>query len=182
MTKRLTIILLILGLFSATLLHSQDTFSIWGNIGLGLTRHQFNGFSGGISGSYGIAARYAGYTLRYRLIDNADLSILSPAHELISREILFGYALHLAEKPNLCLSMYTGIGSAEEVVPQYVSSNGPFDDVYKNVSRFSTCLPLELCFESRLKHYIGASITLYATYSKFYPVHGVFLCFIIGYW
>ncbi len=127
--------------FVASSVHSQDTFSIWGNVGFGSVNHQFDEIKGGISGSYGFTARYSGYTLRYRLIDNSDLSIFSPAHELISRELLFGYAIHLTEEPkifDLHLGLYVGVGSAEEVTPHYISSNGQFDDVYKNVSRFST--------------------------------------------
>jgi hypothetical protein len=182
---RKLLITIILSLASCSLLHSQDTFSIWGNLGLGLVKHQFDESKGGIAGSYGITARYAGYTLRYRLIDNSDFSLFSPAHELISRELLFGYAIHLTEEPRLFdlhLGMYAGIGSAEEVTPHYVSSNGPFDDVYTTVSRFSTCLPLEICFESRIKYYIGISHTIYASYSRFTPVYGYYFSIMIGYW
>ncbi len=124
--------------------------------------------------------------MRYRLIDNSDfLNLFSPHYEIISHEVLFGYAFHLTPEVgffDLHLGVYTGIGSVEEVNPHLIAHYGFFNDQYESVSRSSTCLPLELCFEIRFKYYIGFSYALYATYSRFSPVYGFRGNIIIGYW
>jgi hypothetical protein len=168
---------------STTLVYSQDSLLIWGNYGFGIINHHFDINNAGLSINYGINIRYDRYFICFKLIDNTDISILAPEYKLITREVLVGYTIPILTGPKLFeLAVCSGIGSAEEINPQYVSSNGLFETIYKNTSRNSVCLPIEIRIESRFKHVLGASIALYSAYGSFYPVHGVSFNILLGYW
>ena len=166
--------------------YSQDKkhFSIWGNVGGGLSYLKYSDGYGGFSVNYGLSSRFDKWIISAKYRNENEFSFQTPNEKFNSVCLLFGLSNKLLKENRvveLNINMLSGISYIEIVERDNLLRTGTFGDYY-DLHKYSTLgIPIELELEFRFSHYVGFSFSMFSNINKSKNVLGTNVNFILGY-
>jgi len=164
----------------------QDSnhFSIWGNIGAGLSYLKYTSGNGGFSLNYGLSSRFVKWILSAKYRNENELSSDRPNEIFNSVSLLFGLSNKLLKEDQsveLNINILSGISYIKISERGKIVRTGFFGN-YHDLNKYSLVgIPIELEIEYRSSNYVGVSVSLYSNINKSKNLFGTNINLIFGY-
>jgi hypothetical protein len=180
------LLLLILFIFISIEINSQEkhNFSVWANVGLGVSLSKFSHANGGLLANYGLSESLNGWMLSLKHRNESEfLAFTIPAESFKSTSILFGLSVNLF-KESRATQLNANILIGGSFISITERGNPIFREVfsskYTEVHHSVIGLPIEFEMQLRIPRYFGFSIMVYSNINSFENLFGFGFNLLVG--
>ena len=165
---------------SSALSQEQNTFVLYGNLGVGLSRGGFGESTWGPSSRLGVTIGYDRFLLKVDRTVNNEIMFFEPPEKVSSYSALLGVSFQPFDHlPELRVNGKYGIGKGEMIKRGKVTRYNYFDTEYELLTEKYSSNLVEIDAELRFKA-VGLYVGWFTEHSQWYTIYGITVGAIFG--
>ncbi|MBL1215512.1 MAG: hypothetical protein HND52_19250 [Ignavibacteriae bacterium] len=182
--KKYALLLFLIFISTEVISQKKDKYSIWANVGGGISLSKFSKGNGGLSYNFGLSASRGKWMLALKHRNETEFILFVTPHESFkSTSVLFGLSNRmLKESSNIQLNANLLIGASIIKISERgkLIEDERWSNKYEINGSSAIGLPFEFELQLRLKNYFGFSFSVFSNINGYENLFGFGFNLLVG--